>query len=123
MLHPKSSMDDVFVPVKADQSMILDVLFIQSSVPLLKKFIGFLTLDDKPYARTQLSLPFFIDIEELLRKLIIFVLDLDHSNNPDVFKCTGVHPPTIRTVQRQNLMRECRFIDLLIDCLRYPFNN
>ena len=23
----------------------------------------------------------------------------------------------------QNLLRECRFIDLLIDCLRYPFND
>ena len=64
-----------------------------------------------------LSLPFLIDIEDLLSKLVVFVLDLDGRQDPHVFTCEG--PPV---VSRQNLMRECRFIDLLVDCLRYPFS-
>lgn len=38
-----------------------------------------------------------------------------------MFECTG--EPNPLTTYRQNLMRECRFIDLLIDCLRYPFSD
>ena len=111
-------MDDVFVPIKVDSQMVLDVLFIQSSSYKIINYIQIVRLQDKKVAKILLTLPFFIDIEELMRSLILFVLAIDPSSDPDPFTVVG-----IPVKSRQNLLRQCRLIDLLIDCLRYPFND
>jgi hypothetical protein len=67
-----------------------------------------------------LTLPFFIDIEELLRSLIFFIIEIDPTSLSDPSAALTVDGTPNK--KRQNLLRECRYIDLLIDCLRYPFN-
>lgn len=73
-------MDDVFIPQKVDDQDILDVLLIQSSVPLLKKYIELL----RQPKNDELTLPFYIDIEELICKLIAFVLDKEIDDNEKI---------------------------------------
>jgi len=104
-------MNDVFVPIKADKQEIQDVLFIQSAVPKIKLFLHYI----RKQKTELLNLPFFIGIEELLKGLIFFVLEIKNLYT-DPFEVEGVG-----NQQRQKLMRECRLIDLVIDCLVYPF--
>ena len=54
-------------------------------------------------------------IIDLLTKLIFFIIDTEGS---DPITCTG-EPSKIR----QKLMRELRVIELLVDCLYYPFKD
>jgi len=63
-----------------------------------------------------LNLPFFISLMELLRGIIYWVLEIDMENYQDPFKCEG-----FPNKFRQKILRETRMIDLLIDCLVYPF--
>ena len=51
-----------------------------------------------------------------MKEIIDFVLDLDKTLYVDHWECNG-YPNN----QRQKIMRETRLIDLLIDCLAYPF--
>jgi hypothetical protein len=53
---------------------------------------------------------------ELLRGIIYWVLEIDMENYQDPFKCEG-----FPNKFRQKILRETRMIDLLIDCLVYPF--
>ena len=64
-------MNDVFVPKKCDQEEIDMVLFIQSAVPKIKLFLHHLRQKN----REALNLPFLITIQDLLKRLIFFVLD------------------------------------------------
>ena len=62
-----------------------------------------------------MNLPFFLGILELLKGMVFFIL-----NNEDQL----ADPMTLEGIpikSRQKGMRECRFIDILIDCLIYPF--
>jgi hypothetical protein len=53
---------------------------------------------------------------ELLKGLVYWLIELDIENYQDPIKCEG-YP----NKDRQKIMRETRMIDLLIDCLIYPF--
>ena len=66
--------------------------------------------------REKLNLPFCIEIQNLLKRLIFFVIDeKNHFSDPFIVEGTPI-------ALRQKCMRECRFIDLIIDCLVYPFS-
>lgn len=113
-LKAHGNMNDVFIPQKCPKEEIDSVLFIQSAVPRIKVFLLY-NREYKKY-KEMLNLPFCIGIEELLKRLIFFVLDEKNSFS-DPFVLDG-NP----VVLRQKAMRECRFIDLIIDCLVYPFS-
>lgn len=83
----------------------------QSSVPKLKIFLTLL----REKNTDKMNLPFFLGILELLKGMVFFIL-----NNEDQL----ADPMTLEGIpikSRQKGMRECRFIDILIDCLIYPF--
>ena len=104
-------MNDVFVPIKCEREEIETVLFIQSAVPKIKAFLECLRAGDTD----TLNLPFLIGIQELLKSLIFFVIE---ETNPLKAPLSVDNPPN---PLRQKAMRECRYIDLLIDCLVFPF--
>ena len=64
----------------------------------------------------EMNLPFFISVQELLKNMIYFVQDITDKQS-DPMTCN--EPPNKK---RQKIMRECRFIDVVIDCLIYPFS-
>ena len=106
-------MNDVFVPIKCTREEIYCVLYMQSSVPKIKTFL-YLTREKNT---EKMNLPFFLGIQELLKDVVFFLLnEEDHMKDP-----MTINGETLRT--RQKAMRECRFIDILIDCLIYPFTN
>ena len=104
-------MNDVFVPIKCDQQEIHTVLYIQSAVPKIKTFLFYI----RERVMDKMNLPFFIGIQELLKSMIFFILD-EKNQLLDPMTCDGTPSKLI-----QNALRECRFIDLIIDCLIYPF--
>ena len=106
-------MNDVFVPMKCSREEIYCVLYMQSSVPKTKQFLQYI----REKNMEKMNLPFFLGIQELLKSVVFFLLD-----NKDPY----ADPMTIEgsPIQvRQKAMRECRFIDLMIDCLIFPFND
>ena len=108
-------MNDVFVPKKCDLEEIDTVLFIQSAVPKIKQFLNYNRHCSDPLIKEKLNLPFCIEIQNLLKRLIMFVID-EKNNYIDHYTIEGSPVPL-----RQKVMRECRFIDLIIDCLVFPF--
>lgn len=111
-LRAKGSMNDVFLPIKADQSQLREVAYVQSAVPKIKEYLLYLRQKNND----ALNLPFFISLMELLKGIIYWTLDLDTEMYNDPYKCEGFPHK-----YRQKVMRETRLIDLLIDCLIYPF--
>lgn len=111
-LKTKGSMNDVFLPIKTPPQQLRDVSFVQSAVPRIKMFLSYL----RKKAIDLLNLPFFISLMELLRTIIYWVLEIDQDNYQDPFKCEG-----FPNKFRQKVLRETRLLDLLIDCLVYPF--
>ena len=81
-------------------------------MPRLKQYL----LNIRKKNTDNLNLPFYISIQELLKDIIDFVLDTDKTIYVYHLTCEGYPEP-----QRQKIMRETRLIDLLIDCLAYPF--
>lgn len=81
-------------------------------MPKLKLYLSYL----RKKASDLLNLPFFISLMELMRGIIYWVLEIDMENYQDPFKCEG-----FPNKFRQKILRETRMIDLLIDCLVYPF--
>ena len=84
----------------------------QSSVPKMKKYLFFI----REKKTEQMNLPFFLGIQELLKGMIFFILN-ETDNLKDPMLVDG--EPLL---SRQKAMREVRLIDLLIDCLIYPFS-
>lgn len=74
-MKAESNMNDVFVPIKATSMEISDVQFCQSAVPKLKEFLFYIR--KKEY--DSLNLPFYISVQELLIKMIKFILKLENS--------------------------------------------
>ena len=114
-LKIKSSMNYVFLPVKESNDVIQELSFLHSAVPKIKLFLF--------YIRTKqtdlLNLPFFISVMELLKGMVYFILEIkDSTDYEDPFKCEG-YP----NQQRQKFIRETRLLDLLIDCLIFPFES
>ena len=114
-LKAHGDMNDVFVPKKCDQEEIDTVLFVQSAVPKIKQFLNYNRHCSDPKVKEKLNLPFCIEIQNLLKRLILFVID---EKNLYVDHYTVEGSPV---ALRQKVMRECRFIDLIIDCLVFPF--
>lgn len=81
-------------------------------MPRIKLYLSYL----RKKAQDSLNLPFFISLMELLRGIIYWVLEIDNENYQDPFKCEG-----FPNKFRQQVLRETRLLDLLIDCLIYPF--
>ena len=70
-LRKKADMNDIFVPIKCTKEEIYCVLYMQSSVPKIKKYLFFI----REKMTEQMNLPFFLGIQELLRGMIFFILD------------------------------------------------
>jgi hypothetical protein len=105
-------MNYVFLPVKENIDVLRDLNFIHSTVPKIKQFLYYIRTNQVD----ALNLPFFISLMELLKGVIYFVLDIKSDDYMDPFKCDGF-PNKLR----QKFMRETRLLDLLIDCLIFPF--
>lgn len=71
VLRNKADMNDVFVPIKSTQEEIYCVLYMQSSVPRIKKYLYFI----REKKTEQMNLPFFLGIQELLKGMILFILN------------------------------------------------
>jgi hypothetical protein len=84
-LKTKGSMNDVFLPIKVENDIIMDVAYVQSAFPKIKEFLLFLRKKDLD----ALNLPFFISLMELLRGIIYWVLELDFDNFQNPFTCNG----------------------------------
>jgi hypothetical protein len=107
-------MNDVFLPIKISIDNLRDISFMQSVVPRIKLYLSYL----RKKANDLLNLPFYISLIELMRGIVYWVLNTptDVVDYQDPFKCDGF-PDKFR----QKVLRETRIIDLLIDCLIYPF--
>ena len=82
-------MDDVFQPIRVPQEEIRDVLFIQSAVPLLKLFIELI----RGRETERLTLSIYIDVEELISKLILFLLNKEKMSAPlDTMNISNAFP-------------------------------
>jgi hypothetical protein len=55
---------------------------------------------------------------ELLKGIVFWVLEIDSDDYQDPFKCDG-----FPIKERQKILRETRLVDLLIDCLIFPFES
>lgn len=105
----EGTMDDVFIIEKVDYDYVSPVLFIHSCIPKIKEFISNLKFNPK-----ELTSPYMKEFEELITSLVFFVLQ--HSDEKDPLKSDSSPNP-----QNQKFLREINIIDLLIDCLIYPF--
>lgn len=104
-------MDDVFILDKFDASEVKANLFLQSCVPLIKEFIYVTRVKSN-----DLRGPYMKGFEELLGKILFFLIQIENTEGQDPFKCEGVP-----SKQRQKYFRELRIIDLLVDILIYEF--
>ena len=113
ILRNRADMNDVFVPIKCSKEEIYCVLYVQASVPKIKQFL-FYTREKKVEL---MNLPFFLGIQELLKGLVCFLVgEKDVLSDPMLLDGEPLK-------SRQKAMRECRYIDLLVDCLIYPFSS
>jgi hypothetical protein len=78
-------MNDVFLPIKAPLSQLRDCSFAHSAVPKIKLFLSYL----RQKAQDELNLPFYIQLMELLRGIIYWVLKVDSDDYQDPFTCEG----------------------------------
>jgi hypothetical protein len=111
-LKTKASMNDVFLPIKCDPQQLIDLNFCQSTVPLIKTFLNYL----RQNRQDDLNLPFYISLLEMLKGIVYWLLEVESDDYQDPFKCNG-----FPIKDRQKILRETRLIDLLIDCLIFPF--
>lgn len=83
MLRRHHKEEDVFIIKKADNSEISDVLFIHSCVDFIKQYLYYI----RKKMVENLTVTYFVQIEELLSNLIFFITETE---SRDPFTCEGI---------------------------------
>ena len=110
-LSPKAANKDAFLISVVSENEVKDLLFVQTVGGNLYTFSKYLR--SKKF--NEITQDMYSKVIENLSKLIFFVTKTEST---DPVRCEG-----IPIKSRQKLMRELRIIELLVDCLYYPFSS
>lgn len=78
-------MNDVFLPIKASNQLLIDINYCHSCVPRIKLFLGYL----RRCENEELNLPFYISLMELLKGLVFWILEPEDDEYKNPFTCNG----------------------------------
>lgn len=108
-LSKKASDEDAFLITSVDELEVKDLLFIQTVSAQLYRYTKYLRAN----RMDEIDKDTYTYIKHILTQLIFLVTNTDST---DAENCEG-YP----IKSRQKLMRELRVVELLVDCLYYPF--
>lgn len=108
-LQSNASNEDTFMIIPVDETEVKDLLFIQTVASQLNRYTKYLRAREME----KITKAKYTKIIDLLTRLIFFIIETE---GEDPVTCTG-YP----IKNRQKLMRELRVLELLVDCLYYPF--
>ena len=109
-LNAKAANEDAFLITIVNENEVKELLFVSTVGTQLYNFTKYL----RSKRINEITQDMYAKAIENLSKLIFFVTKTEST---DPVRCEG-----IPIKSRQKLMRELRIIELLVDCLHYPFS-
>lgn len=111
----KESSENAFLITKLDQKYIEEILRVRSCLPYLKVLALSLKRGEKQY----LAGENYFKMEEILSELCYFLFDKSKPAIDINLKLLKEEP----VVRRQQILREMKIIDILVDILYFPFKS
>ncbi|EAR96945.2 cation channel family protein (macronuclear) [Tetrahymena thermophila SB210] len=106
-----STEENAFQVIKLTEEEKQNILYVNSSLNILHKFLQ--KLRNVPYREPLPKKEYIKKVGQILSDLVLFVVKTE-SKNP--LECEGIPIP-----KRQKIMKDYKFIELLVDLLYYPF--
>ena len=108
------STEDAFIIEKVEEDRQREILLVRSCLPFFKHLAMVMRNGDK----SQLKPSIFFKIEGLLFELCAFLFDLSKNTDFQITEMSGDPVP-----RRQQILKDMKLIDILVDTLYYPFKS